>query len=180
VEELVKAAEAEVEVSSLRTGWEIVECLQTLSRNIQAMKEERATDSQSSRDKISSKLENLHQAMMSNSQAIKVLRDEIALQTKLQRLDFAYRNSSVGAFEYRTNDFRSYGNTWDLIPEIILSFRKGFGRYINGWGTSHYSEESEAKAAEFHSKLSDQIETLTGVKPCIEQESSGKYSIHYS
>jgi len=62
-----------------------------------------------------------------------------------------------------------------------LSFRRGFGIYISGYGTKYYSNKNEATAEEFRNKLSDQITTLTGVKPRIEQDkSSGKYAIYYS
>jgi len=77
---------------------------------------------QNSTDKISTKLEILHLIMISKSQAIAsdimVLKDEIALQTKRQQLDFVYCNPSTGKFDYKN----VYGcnSTQYLIPQTIL------------------------------------------------------------
>jgi len=176
-------AQDEDETRSFRTGRDMVECLENMSHDIQAtIKEEMALDSQRSRDKIVTKLESLQHAVASNSKAlafeIKVLRDEIALQTKHQRLDFACNNAGLGHFYYRIKHDGSsdYTASNGLVIEIIGSFRGGFGHCIHGF--VGYTPEATAL---FHTNLSDQFLKLTGVKPRIEQdESSGKYMIYYS
>jgi len=82
---------------------------------------------------------------------IKQLKDGIALQIKLQRLDFAYHNSSIDNFIYYTDE--SYGESQDLVQQIIASFCGGFGNYLYGWTTGE---------SELHKKLCHQFMTLTG------------------
>jgi len=129
------------------------ECLQKLSHDIQAIQEEMALDRKSARANS--------MAIASDIQLLKddiqLLKDNIALQIKLQQLDFAYHNGSTDNFIYHTDE--SYGESQDLVQQIVVSFHGGFGHYLYGWTTSK---------REFHKKLCDQFMKLTGVMPHVE------------
>jgi len=148
-------------------GGEMDECLQKLSRDVQAIKEELALDRESARANS-----------MAIAADIKVLKDDIALQIKLHQLDFAYRNCELGKFRYWFDNLM-YGCSDSLVQDMVLEFRGGFGLRIDGYIKLDPRDTKEAETAEFHNMLSEQFMWLTGVKPRIERE-GGSYMIYYS
>lgn len=117
-------------------------------------------------------------ASATTSAALK--QEVVALKASVQALtdvnitqvyQWAICNSQFGEFEYY-DDSRSQRKSGSLVAQILRFFIRDFGMYISGYVTNSYYNNpftAEMRKA-FHDKLIEQIYSLTGRQPYIEQK----------
>jgi hypothetical protein len=111
-------------------------------------------------------------------QLVKDLKVQGDVQLKNQRLEWGASNSGIESFRYC--GIEGYHESRDIVPLILLAFRRGVGYDIDGCGADALRKEESCEDCEiFRMKLMKQIETLVGVKPRFEQDDDGKYWIYY-
>ena len=108
--------------------------------------------------------------------------DENNKNSKISSLQFALLHADIGQFKYcaTVEDLTYHRQTFsskDILPEIVMSFMREQGRYIEGYveGDSPW-EMTPADIARarigFETALCDQIHGLTGTRPRIESYTS--------
>ena len=155
-DELIRAAYAEAESTSVAIiGKEALEGLKKLSLNSSLVQKS-----------IESLKSSLDSQMNTLNQSIVDLKEEIALQTKNQTLEWA-----IGYIrKYSISDSTSNG-----ILQILFSFRRGDGhpvRYL------HFHDKEMRKT--FRDDLIQQIHRFTGRMPQIEDIDHDGFTIYYS
>lgn len=181
-EALVQAAVAETEASSLALGREVVDSIQNISKDVDALKT--ATDNKS--NMIVQHLADLKTAVASVKTAVDLQSDVIKLQiqaieaqTKLHRIDMALRD--VASLPGLNFDYYKAGDGFcqsiNLCKNILRSFYKGCGYFIEGMYIST-GRPHETDPKDFQEKLSNHLETLLGKRPKI-GVSDGKQAIWY-
>eukprot|EP00957_Ditylum_brightwellii_P093099 7087985-Ditylum_brightwellii.AAC.1 len=175
--DLVKSVCSHVETASLEALDEIVKNTST----IPALKE--SSDA---------KFNTLTQSIGDLKQSVENLNSNTLLQTKLQRIEWAYAHADLESFTYYQvqsgySNASSYTST-AFVKQILLSFRKNMGNYINNRSLDNvygsYNRDAERiKEGEkkFRNQLVAQIETLLGKKPRIDAGTNGEnYALYYS
>jgi hypothetical protein len=174
-EELIKAASAHVETTSIALGQETVQDLKKilnassrLDSKFDTLNQKVSTLEQNTTGKISE----MNAQMMLY---LDKMNKNISLQMKHQRLDWAFTHSDYGSFEY--HEMSKYGNLQSsaLIKSIVSSFRQGLGRHITNFFI--YTGGKSDKAA-FHTAIVDQLFGLLGTKPRVVQQEE-KWIIYY-
>ena len=120
---------------------------------------------------------------MSNHLA--TINDNIALQTKHQRIDWAFANTEKDAssFDYyvKPDSYMFNGKkSTEAVKVILTAFRKGKSVDIHKY--SKYTRDRSANdedGAEFRVAISEQLESLLGTPPRIVSH-KGKWTINLS
>ena len=134
---------------------------------------------------LESKLDILNQKLSSLETSTNVklseLRTQIALQTKHQRLDWAYANVDTvnGNFSYVNRDektrFRRESN--NFVKSILPVFRRDSGVRITNLAHFNAADGKDGKA-EFRTAIVEQLHGLLGTKPRLVYE-GGNWNIYY-
>ncbi len=104
------------------------------------------------------------------------LNHSIVEQTKHQKLAWAIDNANIDSFDYFEKGDHRLINSTDLVKAILITFRKGYGHYINDCSLTRYdcynnnNKENEKK---FRDDLCDQIHGLLGHRPKITKDKRG-------
>ena len=99
-EELVKAAISHVETTSLTIGKETVEELKKLSLNSESVQQSIAAVKAS----FDSKLNTLNQSLTDLKEQMVKLNENVATQTKNQKLEWAISNAGINSLKFYTKD----------------------------------------------------------------------------
>ena len=104
------------------------------------------------------------------------LKLEISESKKQQNLAWAIDHAELDSFEYyKENDTQTY-NSKDFAKEVLLSFRRGCGKYV--FDCLLRLNDLNSKK-DFQDKFLFQIHSLTSVKPVYERGENGKLAIFY-
>lgn len=173
--ELVKAACAHVEITSLSMVKDTLDEMKSLTTKVEALKVT-----------FEAKIDTLNKSNTELKDEMVKLRQESAAQLKEQRLQWALDNASLNSFQYYSDGKGNQYESKYLVTSILLSFRRGTAYRIDTYGLSvdqvykngTYVYEAKQKK-EFCDKLEAQLYDLIGTKPRIEQDNE-KYMIWYS
>jgi hypothetical protein len=172
-EELVKAACAHVETTSLSLGRDTVAGLTKIASHTSSI----VTSIPSLKDSVAT--------------SIISLKDTDALSSKRHELGWAIDHADLNSFKYYEKEKRGYSSSavssTAFVKTVLISFRQGKGHYIKDRSlheqsySSYSNDKSEPEAGEqrFRDALASQISDLTGVQPRVEKASDG-WAIYYS
>ena len=183
-EELIKAASSHVETTSLALSRDAV---QELKKILQTSTSQEST-LESLKESISSLEKNVSEMrthISTMNKEIISINQNIKLQTMRQSLDWAYANADIGSFEYCDSSTNSYHSSskmsTELVRTILTLFRKGNGKYIDGYSkvpAYYYGAAKDPEGVEFRDAIANQLEDLLGTKPRVVSQ-DGKWAIYY-
>lgn len=190
-EELIKAACTHVDSTSIALGKETVDSLKELSAGSAAMKASVDAKLNTLNQSISSLKDEIVKQNAITVLQISALKTAIDVQTKDQKIQWAFSNAEFNSFNYYEKPATGYHgcdtrtvSSSNFVKLTLLTFKQGDGRYIINRSMSQYGPYTEAKTIEegekqFRDKLSQQIHDLLGHKPRISVADNG-YAIYYS
>ena len=166
-EELIKAASAHVETTSIAIGQETVEELKKISHGSTSIESKLNTLNQN----VSS-LETKTKVSLAEFSAPMILyldkvNKSISLQMKHQRLDWAFANADYGSFDFvdKSENYCSPKPSTGIVKTLLSAFRQESGRYITS--LAKYDAGKDGKA-EFRAAIVEQLFALLGTKPRLE------------
>ena len=128
---LARAAEEDIKLlvrTSLTIGRGTVEELKKLSLNSESVLQSVVAV----KDSFDSKLNTLNQSVTDLKEQMVRLNELLAAQTKNQKVEWAISNAGINSFKFypKDNDYSGVEST-GFVKTVLLSFRKGTGRYDN-------------------------------------------------
>ena len=168
-EELIKAASAHVETTSIAIGQETVEVLKKISHGSTSIESKLNTLNQN----VSSLETKTHGKLAEISTQMILYLDKvnqsIFLQMKHQRLDWAFANADYGSFDFvdRSENYCNYKPSTVIVKAITSMFRKDSGRYITNLA-KYRTDAGKDEKAEFRAAIVEQLFALLGTKPRLE------------
>ena len=183
-EELIKAASSHVEAANLSIGKESLDCLKELtigSSSIEKSIESMKTSMDSKINTLDQSISNLTEEVSELKEEVSELKEELALQSKNQKLEWAFSNAGYKSFKYYYKNNSQQIDSKNLVQGILISFRQGKGNYTCDHSMTPYfgNQKVEKGEKQFRDALSDQINDLIGHMPRITLEDNG-YVIYYS
>jgi hypothetical protein len=176
-EALVQAALSETNSSMVAMNREVVQGIQSIAADLKGRNDDKALEAlgvlNGKVDTLSSNISQMHVTMKT--------------QEKLHRIEFALGHCDLGTFVYYSDSDRSGHRSEELVKNILLIFRQGFGYNITLGMTlteSSYRSSNEEKLAsnqKFRDALTAQLFTLLGVPPVwdAQPKEDGRRVIRY-
>jgi hypothetical protein len=159
-EELIKAASTlQAESTSLTHATETVQSLKSMDSKLNALS--------TLNESISDLKEEVNKSILN-------LKNELNIQPKDQKLQWAITNAEHNCFQYSNYVYSPGVPSTSVVKQILFTFRRGFGAPIDGYRIDHF----DLGEKRFRDALSNQIHELLGHKPRIELE-DGKHVIYY-
>ena len=166
-EELIKAASAHVETTSIALSQETVQELKKISQassslgsKLDALNQKLSLLEKSTDVKFSEICAQtiLHLDMMSKS---------VALLMKHQRIDWAIANASIGTFNCldRSDGYQRQSSSTEIIKMILSTFRMNCGHVITKYETNDGGYSIKDGKAEFRAAIVKQLYNLLGTQP---------------
>ena len=122
-EELIKAASSHVEAATLSIGEETLDCLKELTIGSSLI--EKSMDSL--KTSMDSKMNTLNQSILNLKEDVSELKKELALQTKNQKLEWAFSNAGYNSFKYYKKGGYGEVDSKIFVQDIMLGFKQGRG-----------------------------------------------------
>ena len=160
-------------------------CIIAMGDHLKTINKHMVKQNQSPTDKsVISNLSKISSDIATMSNHLATINDNIALQTKHQRIDWAFANTEKDAssFDYyvKPDSYMFNGKkSTEAVKVILTAFRKGKSVDIHKY--SKYTRDRSANdedGAEFRVAISEQLESLLGTPPRIVSH-KGKWTIYY-
>lgn len=157
-------------------------------KNIQSSVDKLATSSHTSGKAILAAISSLEGEVSSVRGLLQNIRDNEISSAKRRSLQFGIANAKCGSFSYRSRveSNSKVTSSEDMVVQILMTFMKGQGRYIDGFVGPQYrnnqwldEKQQEAEKTAFRTQVADQIHGLIGRKPSVNKEEDGRYTIWY-